>query len=200
MKKYLGIFIISLFLMPLTVFAENKVKVYIFEAGGCPYCEMEMEYLQGLDSYNKKFEIVKKESYVDHVDWKPGADYQLAIKVANQFQSAGFEDASYTGTPFVVISDIYAATGYSTNLEQYIDEAYEQGDKDAVKCIEDGKDNCISTTQTTAYRDNNTDFANDKVDSNTWVIIIFSIIILGTYLIKSEIDKNEIINEINKKS
>ena len=115
------------------------VKVYVFEAGGCPYCEMEKEYLQGLDSYNKKFEIVTKELYIDHVDWEPGSDYELGVNVANYFQRKGFANAKYTGTPFVVISDLYAAATYSTSLESYIDTAYEVGDKDIVGQIERGE-------------------------------------------------------------
>ncbi len=127
----------------MNVKAEGKVKVYIFEAGGCPYCEAEIEYLKGLDSYNEKFEIVQKELYVDHVDWAQGKDYQLGKKVAEAFKSAGFENAAYTGTPFVVISDLYAAATYSTDLEKYINQAYEEGDKDVVGCFANDGDECL---------------------------------------------------------
>ena len=127
----------------INVKAEGKVKVYIFEAGGCPFCEQEIQYLQGLDSYNEKFEIVQKELYVDHVDWAQGKDYQLGVSVANAFKNAGFENASYTGTPFVVISDLYAAATYSTDLEKYINQAYEEGDKDVVGCIANDGDECL---------------------------------------------------------
>ena len=113
MKKFLLILFTLLFMLPLTIFADGeekaKVKVYVFEAGGCPYCEAQTEYLKGLDGYNKKFEIVSKELYVDHVEWAEGKDYDLGVKVANAFLNAGFKDASYKGTPFVVISDMYAA-------------------------------------------------------------------------------------------
>ncbi len=120
--------------------AGEKVKVYIFEAGGCPYCKMQVEYLEGLDSYNKKFEIVMKELYVDHIEWAEGKDYALGKKVAEAFTTAGFTNASYYGTPFVVISDLYASTTYSESLESYINKAYEQGDKDIVSCLEKGND------------------------------------------------------------
>ncbi len=127
------------------VFAEEKgkVKVYVFEAGGCPYCEMELEYLKGLDSYNKKFEIVQKELYIDHEDWEQGKDYELGVKVVELFNKAGFKDAAYTGTPLVIISDKYAAAAYSQDLETYINEAYEEGDKDVVSCVAEGKENCL---------------------------------------------------------
>ena len=138
MKKILLLIVslLSSFMIVNTVNAEELVKVYMFEAGGCPFCEREMEYLESLDSYNKKFEVVRKELYVDHVDWEQGKDYDLGVKVANYFQSKGFTNAKYTGTPFVVISDLYAAATYSTDLEKYIDKAYQEGDKDIVGKIE----------------------------------------------------------------
>ena len=69
---------------------DGKVKVYIFEAGGCPYCEAQMEYFKSLDGYDKTFEVIVKELYVDHIDWAQGKDYALGVKVANAFFDAGF--------------------------------------------------------------------------------------------------------------
>ena len=137
MKRFI-IFVMAFLLMVGVVNADSKVKVYMFEAGGCPYCEAEEEYLKGLEGYGKKFELVKKELYVDHVDWKQGKDYELGKKVAEAFNEAGFEDASYEGTPFVVISDLYAAAAYNTELEDIINLAYEEEDRDVVKCIKNG--------------------------------------------------------------
>ena len=145
MKKILTFIIALLIFIPFAVHAaDNKlVKVYIFEAGGCPYCEMEVEYLQSLKGYNKTFEIVRKELYVDHIDWEQGKDFELGKEVATQFNEAGFEDAAYNGTPFVVISDLYAAASYSDNLESVINKAVEEGDKDVVGCIASKKDSCL---------------------------------------------------------
>ena len=58
-KKLLSVLFTLLILIPLGINAEEKekVKVYIFEAGGCPYCEAEVEYLKGLEGYNKTFTI-----------------------------------------------------------------------------------------------------------------------------------------------
>ena len=127
MKKRILVIILAIVaFIPFVSAKDKKVKVYMFEAGGCPYCEAQEEYLKGLESYNKKFELIKKELYVDHVDWKEGKDYELGVKVANSFQEAGFENASYEGTPFVVISDLYAVAGYSESLEDIINEAYDK--------------------------------------------------------------------------
>ena len=87
-KKLFSILLAMLLFAPFFVNAkEDKVKVYIFEAGGCPYCEAEVEYLKSLDSYNKKFTIEVKELYVDHVDWEIGKDFELGKKVAEAFST-----------------------------------------------------------------------------------------------------------------
>ena len=72
MKKVLLLFALLL-MIPVSINAEGKVKVYVFEAGDCPYCEAELEYLKTIDQ--DKIEIVRKELYIDHVDWEPGKDY-----------------------------------------------------------------------------------------------------------------------------
>lgn len=167
--------------------SKEKVKVYIFEAGGCPYCEAEVSYLKELKSYDKKFEIVMKELYVDHVDWQPGKDYALGKEVAEAFYEAGFTDASYQGTPFVVISNVYAAAAYSTDLESIIDEVYKKGDKDIVKCFEDGNDNCARKIKSFKL---NIDY--------TFVVEILLIIGLGVlYFVKSNKDRNMILAQLS---
>ena len=168
---------------------NNPVKVYMFVAGGCPYCESEEEYLKGLDSYGTKFTLITKELYIDHVDWEKGKDYDLGVKVADEFTAAGFKDASAQGTPFVVISDIYATTGYSTSLESAINQAYEEGDKDIVGCYESGKDNCLDHLKGTTTK-------KTESSSNSLITIICSIAIIGVYLVKSNMDKNEILAKI----
>lgn len=189
-RKLFALLLALLIIMPVSAFAKEKVKVYMFEAGGCPYCEKEMEYLKGLDGYNKTFTIEVKELYVDHVDWAEGKDYSLGKTVAEAFKNAGFEDATYQGTPFVVISDLYAASAYSTSLESIINQAYEEGDKDIVKCYADGKTDCL---------DHLTETDTTSSSSNTWVIVVTGLIILITYLIKSSVDTNNIIKSVNNK-
>jgi thiol-disulfide isomerase/thioredoxin len=206
MKKILkSLLLFMLILLPVVVQAKNNsskqlVKVYVFEAGGCPYCELEMEYLEGLDSYNKKFEIVTKELYVDHIDWEQGADYNLGVKVATAFYNAGFTKASYQATPFVVISNLYAAAAYSTDLERFIDTAYENQSIDVVSCIDSGKTDCLSDidqseidsasidTDTTETTETN-ETTNDT--NSTVMIIVVLIIVLGGVALIYVISKSE---------
>jgi hypothetical protein len=198
-KKLLSVLFTLLLLIPLGINAEEKekVKVYIFEAGGCPYCEAEVEYLKGLEGYNKTFTIEIKELYIDHVDWKPGKDYDLGVKVANGFLNAGFTDASYQGTPFVVISDLYAASAYSTSLESVINEAYEKGDKDIVSCYADGKEDCLNHL---AKEDNKVTDNDSATGANTWVVVVMGLLVIGTIIVKSTIDTNRIVEAINSKN
>ena len=49
MKRLFRLVLLLVCLIPITSFAKEKVKVYVFEAGGCPYCEAE-----GLDSRTVK--------------------------------------------------------------------------------------------------------------------------------------------------
>lgn len=183
-KKILLLVLALILFAGLTnVKAAEKVKVYIFEAGGCPYCEAEIEYLQGLSSYGEKFEVIKKELYVDHIDWEKGKDYELGKAVAEAFKSAGFEDASYQGTPFVVISNLYAAASYSTNLEDIINKAYEDGDKDVVGCYANGGENCLEGADASITYDPSTTTTtgkDDKKDVETITTIVLFLIIGGT--------------------
>lgn len=199
MKKYLKgllLLVVALLVVIPTVKANaaNKVKVYMFEAGGCPYCEAEEEYLKGLDGYGKTFELIKKELYVDHVDWAQGKDYELGKKVAEEFKKVGFDQASYQGTPFIVVSDIYAAATYNPDLESVIEEAIKKGDKDIVGCYEKGKDNCLKHLS----KDNN------SVSVTNADIIIMSIMsavisvacavaVIVVFVIKSNADRKAII-------
>lgn len=189
-KSLLLVAVLSFALFTANVFAKDKVKVYIFEAGGCPYCEAEIEYLKKLDSYDEKFEIIEKELYVDHVDWEEGKDYDLGVKVAEAFQKKGYSDASYQGTPFVVISNLYAAASYSESLEDVINEAYEAGDQDVVGCFADDEDDCAdkikeneNKTTTTSQDETQPQVAQEeeKSDSNSAtaaIVLVFIVLVI----------------------
>ncbi len=153
---------------------NEKVKVYVFTAGGCGYCENELAYLKSLDSYNEKFEIVELEMYVDNVDWEKGKDYDIAVKVTNLFTDACFENVSYSGTPLVVISDIYALTSYNDDLESYINAAYERGDKDIVGCLINNEEDCKLTSNNCSASTN-----SDENNSQTLLVTVIVLVAVG---------------------
>ncbi|MDE5630496.1 MAG: hypothetical protein K2I70_02745 [Bacilli bacterium] len=185
--------LLVLCILPLPVFAAKKkttttttttadvskmVKVYLFEKDGCSYCELQKEYLQGLESYNKKFTLIVKQLY--DANWDPAEDYELGAKVAEAFASAKF-DTDVSGTPLVIISDIYGANVYSDNLEETINKAYEEGDKDAVSCLEKGGKNseCVRG-------------AKDEADHDMAGLLIFLIAIgiVVAIVVTSRVNKN----------
>ncbi len=204
MKKFLSVLLISLFFLPFVVKADELVKVYLFESGGCPYCEDEIEYLESLDSYNEKFTIVRKELYIDHVKWQAGKDYKLGVKTVLAFKDMGFNNAAYNGTPFVVISDLYAATAFNSDLEKIILQAYDEKDKDVVGCIEQGNDDCLEGYVDSVYEQqameiyeaklaaeqqsssgstgasSNTNYSNTgtKISGNAVVVFVLAIVIV----------------------
>lgn len=86
--------------------------------------------------------MIAKELYVDHETWQEGKDYKLGKTVAEAFYDAGFSNADYNSTPFVVISDLYASSTYNDTLEEIINSAYNLGDKDVVGCYAKGNTSC----------------------------------------------------------
>ncbi len=208
MKKII-VFLISSFFLLMGVSAEEKplVNVYVFEAGGCPACERVLENLKSLESYNKKFQIVEKELYVDHINWQTGRDFVLGVKVVNAFNNNnGFEKASYNKTPLVVISDTFAANTTVGNFEEIIDEAYENGTNDVVECISEHKDNCLAgyvdatyesnAQKVLASRNGNTTTKTTQKESNTgedtsiMIMTISILIILLVFISLIAVNKN----------
>ena len=119
-----------------------------------------------MDSYGKKFIIVEKELYVDTSSWKRGKDFDLAKRVSTAFKKIGFNQANYIGTPFIVISDLYAAMTDARDLENVIEEAYKVGDKDVVGCFERNNKDCLDVK------------TNDKNLNLVWIIVLVSILII----------------------
>lgn len=168
MKKILSILLIIFAFNEVVLAQKNDlVKVYVFiTKEGCIYSKQQIEYLKKLDSYGKKFIIVEKELYVDTSTWKRGKDFDLAKRVSTSFKKNGFNQANYTGTPFIVISDLYAAMTDARDLENVIEEAYKVGDKDVVGCFEKNNKDCLDVK------------TNDKNLNLVWIIVLVSILIL----------------------
>jgi len=194
MKKVVKVLLVFLLLIGFTACdkTENKgntkVKVYLFEAGGCPYCEEELSYLNSLEGLGTKFEVVRKELYIDHINWEAGKDFELGVKVSNAFSEKGFENATYQATPFVVISDVYAFSGYNPDLKSIIDKAYDEGDKDIVECLSKG-DSCEIREQ---ISDTDKKINDIKNTYNINLIIIYVLLgVVIAYLIYDNVKENK---------
>lgn len=193
--KYL-LLSLMLILLPLGVNAESEtedvkepVKVYMFEAGGCPWCEQQQNYFESLDGYGEKFVVIHEEMYIDHIDYEPGADYDLGNNVSKAFQNAKISNTeAFGGTPYVVISDVYAMSGFNESLETVIDQVYENGDKDVVGCIAEGRDDCLPGV------------AVKKVSTKAIVIAVASaaVIVVAIVVLNNQMNKAINVNDVSK--
>lgn len=98
MKKRLLIFIaLMLLIIPLSVNAKDKTKIYLFYGKECPHCEEEMKYLDTVLS-KEKYKDVSLEKYeVWHN--KENADKLLYV--------ADFFEEGRAGVPFFVVGTNY---------------------------------------------------------------------------------------------
>lgn len=189
MKKLKLLLLSLLLIIPFNMVKAEEgvlepVKVYVFYAPGCHWCEEQFNYLEALDSYNEKFVVVRKELFQSDLR-TPGADYDLGQDVGTAFTQAGFTNARPEGTPYVVVSDLYAASAYNDSLETVINQAYEAGDKDVVGCIEAGNDNCIEGAVST----------KKELSPKMFIILGISVVIIVPLLIfvNSYINKNVVV-------
>lgn len=151
MKSIKKLLIITLvvfaFMFTANVSAKEKVKVYVFEAVGCPFCTQQIDTLKELSKTNPNFEIVVKELYKSNATWEPGPAYDLGVKVADAFKAKGYPDSTYQATPLMIFGNKYAAASYNSNLEvlgALINAAYENEEEDVVACYENNGTNCES--------------------------------------------------------
>ena len=198
MKKVIFGFIATILcVLPFTVNAAEKVKVYIFSKDGCTYCEKQNDYLKGLEGYNKTFEVVDIQIYDSN--WKQTSNYELANKVVQGFNKTGISEDTLNlqGTPTVIISDVYAKTAYNANLESIINEVVKNGDKDIVGCYKDGKTDCLDHLMTAS---SNVTCKTEGVGGIIAMIIIFSLATLGISVAVSMYNKRQILEAINAAS
>ena len=204
MKKIIFALIAMFCILPFTVNAADKVKVYIFSKDGCSYCEKQISYLKGLEGYNKTFEIVDVQIYDSN--WKQTSNYELAKKVISGLQAAGVsaDELNLNGTPSVIISNIYAKTAYSANLEDVIKQAAEKGDKDLVGCYKAGKSDCTKDLEIATAKANDTTktsatTSNESIKGVIAIVIIFSLTTMGINVAVTLYSKKQILTAVSKK-
>ncbi len=110
-------------LLPMGVFAKDKVNVYMFKKVGCPHCENALTFFDGLDEeYKSYFNLITKDVSESGTD-------ALLKKIVNYFH------ISMKGVPFIVIGD-KTFEGFNEEtpeqLKTAIKEAYENETPDVV--------------------------------------------------------------------
>ncbi len=184
MKKLILIFIFML-LIPFTVNAkDNLVKVYVFGMTNDTSTTDGINELKKLPSYNKKFKIIFKETYIKPSDtyigdWPKGKDYDLVEKIQNVFIKAGQikkDEYNFYQAPLFFISDNFYMNSIE-NVSNAIDIAYKNGDKDIVGCVIDGKEDCTKLISEKENKNNN------YFKKFIMFVILFFIVMIGVIFV-----------------
>lgn len=139
-KRMIMVFSI-LAMLPLGVFAKEKVNVYLFKREGCGYCASALNFFNKLsedEEYKNYFQLVTKET----LNNKTNSD--LMEKVASKLGVA------LGGVPFIVIGDTHfegydPQGGFDEQIKQAIKKAYENETQDIVASINEKKDTSATT-------------------------------------------------------
>lgn len=110
-KKLLIVFAF-VFMMPFTVFAEEKEKinVYMFKGETCGFCAKATAFFEGLDDeYKSYFNLVAKEVWYDE------ENASAMEKVAEYFDA----DTSKLGVPYIIIGE-KTFDGYNESFDDQI--------------------------------------------------------------------------------
>ena len=140
MKKIKNILLILtvVALLPLGVFAKDKVNVYLFKKQGCSHCANALTFFNSLDDeYQSYFNLVTKELLNNE------ANNELLAKTTKYFK------VNLTGVPFIVIGE-QTFEGYSEKFDEQIKEAiknaYENESRDVVASLTEDKTDKSATT------------------------------------------------------
>ena len=162
-----------LLLLPLSVFAKDKINVYIFKGETCGYCARALEFFNGLDEeYKSYFNLVEKEV------WNDKNNAALMESVGKHFN---FE---VKGVPFIVIGDKYFdgyVSSYDDDIKSTIKAAYNDDDyKDVVSAIIDGEN--LDDSSSTAFT----------------IIIILAVVAGVFFLVYMAKDNTNVVEEIKE--
>lgn len=141
MKKVKKILLVLtiLAMLPLGVFAKEKVNVYLFKREGCGYCAKALTFFTTLSSdeeYKNYFNLVVKE-----VSNKENSS--LMEKTAKKL------GVTINGVPFIVIGEQHFegyANTFDDQIKQAIKTAYETESKDIVVSLNEDSKNSSATT------------------------------------------------------
>lgn len=124
--KYLLFALMVIAMLPLGVFAKEKVNVYLFKREGCGYCANALTFLTNLSTdqeYQNYFNLVTKEVMNNKTN------SVLMEEVAKHF------GVDLKGVPFIIVGEQYFE-GYANTFDEQIKEAiknaYEQETQDVV--------------------------------------------------------------------
>ena len=109
MKKLLLVLLFVFMFLPVGVFAEGKVNVYLFRGDGCPHCEEFNKFIHGIDGYENKVMVQ------DYEVWGNEKNYKMMEKIAKMRKE------EVEGVPYIIIGD-KAWVGYSSDMNKEIED------------------------------------------------------------------------------
>lgn len=137
-KRFIMIFAI-LAMLPLGVFAKEKVNVYLFKREGCGFCANALTFFNSLsedEEYKDYFNLVTKEVLNNK------GNSELMEKTAKKL------GVSLSGVPFIVIGNTHFegyANTFDDQIKAAIKNAYEKESEDIVASITEKKDTSATT-------------------------------------------------------
>lgn len=202
MKKVLILFLMVLFILPVTASAEEKkyntlnldealteeniehdfsnykenddqITIYMFRGKGCGYCKKFLSFINSIvDDYGKYFKVETYEV------WNDSDNAELMQNIAS------FMNEKAEGVPFIIIGDkVFAGYSetYDEDIKSKIKELYETKKEDRYDVIKEYNE-----------KGNNAQVAKDY-DSTFVGVIIFSIIVsVVSALIVYFVDRSKI--------
>ena len=131
MKKFRLLLFTILLLFPITVFAKEKVDLYLFHSETCSHCQAEIKYLKELE---KEYDNLKIHLY--EVDSnKKNAELMIKIKETLDIDSPN--------VPFTVIGNYYYigySDGIKDGIKELVDKYTNEKQVDVIKPIIENKE------------------------------------------------------------
>lgn len=161
-SKYILILFTILLIIPNSVQAKEKIKIYLFWGDGCPHCEAEQQYLKDLQKDYPNIEIEKYEV------WNHPENSQLLDEIAAKMNKKA------QGVPVTIIGTSMI-NGFAEATEKQIERAlayYQENEyQDVVKQIKEGtySEDALSTIE-----DNFTKEEEQTDQENTIELPIFN--------------------------
>ena len=111
MKKLLFVLLFVFMFLPVGVFAQGKVNVYVFRGDGCPHCEEFNNYIHSLDNYEDKIMVQ------DYEVWNNEKNDEMMKLIALMRK----EENGAEGVPYIIIGN-KSWFGYSSEMNKEIED------------------------------------------------------------------------------
>lgn len=178
MKKcLLSILLVMILLFPASVFAGDKVHVYMFKGDGCPHCTEAESYFKTLEKeYGDQFDLVTYEV------WYNEDNAEMMQKIA---EMRG-ETNNARGVPYIIIGD-KSFGGYSSSMNQeiliQIQETFKEDPDTRYDVIEEYKKSSEFLDSDAIEVDDTDVIGYDEVISDNYTPILSYIIIGGIIVV-----------------